>query len=222
MDLKPPKWRGQARSTMQAWEFRRAPPRWPNHYAPSHGMTHKMRPSVRRNPYAKGDDVLYGMGWYAYHPYCDWLGIYGGMRGVWRLASHPSQPATRLELSVANCNERRHSKEVWVQITYLNVTGGGAPASRLLAPRPDGSRIAVEIPQVDVSDQPAAVGAWRHRTIRYVLNYCPSDEWLEISPRGKETVLYIDEVVIDTICQPLWGGKRRSGRRRVTKPRRRT
>lgn len=83
-------------------------------------------------------------------------------------------------------------KDVWLQITYNNqppVVGGVSLTSTL------GPAMLIGTPTIT----PLANG-WTHEASLWRFNGCPSSETLILTPPVFGTVLWVDQVVIDTSC----------------------
>jgi hypothetical protein len=209
MDLDPAPWRGKPGSTLQAWEFFAQT----GIRSAAMGMTERILPDRLDNRYAAGPDSVHATGFGLYFPRGDWLPLFAGRDGVWRFEKHPEHLDPMMLFTVPNCDDPKHAKEVWVQMTYRNVSGH--PVAELSIP-PRGFGPGHEIPYTMVSDSgmkthKAGMG-WTHRRITYGLDYCPSEEAFWVRPPGNG-VLYLDEVIIETLCRRPQG-VRKAGRRR--------
>ncbi len=208
---KPPPWRGQPLTTHQEWTFSTPPPNYPNAIG---GLdTEAQPPDASSNPYPLPGDRFTGFGARGLQPpVMGWEpGIFGA-QGVWRLApvEWKQVPGTFwgwLQGDMANAGLAGHRKEVRVQVTTKNVTG--PPEVGLVGSAPDPQQeIAAAFSQV----HPDLPNGWQHRTFIFLLPDCPPYESVAIYPPNgglttdnppKGGVIYVDHVVIDTICRPV-------------------
>lgn len=102
-------------------------------------------------------------------------------------------PGRRIEFKIPNVPHAPPTahKEVWMQITYF--AGSGAPLPVPIAP-PGGSAGLI-------GHMPVPPGGWMHSTFSLTYPDCPPEEVLAIT-NGTNNPVYIDQVVIDTICVP--------------------
>ena len=85
-------------------------------------------------------------------------------------------------------------KTVWAQITWF--VGPGSGTVTLVPFGPNTATIQV------INNQTLADG-WGHTTIRYDLDHNPSLEYYQIKNNTPGATLFIDQVVLDTICAPV-------------------
>lgn len=119
----------------------------------------------------------------------DWLLEHAGRNGVWRL-----DIGTGGTLSFFIPNPPGPDvppKDIWVHVVYLFgppsivvTDSAGDPAA------PVGAPVITSLPD-----------GWSHISVRFRIDFCPSFEFVRISPAGPtDPVLYVDQVTIDTIC----------------------
>jgi hypothetical protein len=109
-----------------------------------------------------------------------WLPSHEGASGVWRLES-PSN----ITIEVENYDLPNPIKEIWLQITYQS--SGGEP---FIVTSPMWSEVS--------SSDPQANGNFLNLTLHITLEPNPAHETIWIQPL--DCTLYIDQIVIDTIC----------------------
>lgn len=173
-DLLPPSWRGEANTTFQMWEF----------------DNDNIPPDLTAgwfNPYGTPEGNIYdpiGL--------IDWLPSYdaGGSvvaDGIWKLY------AGNLTLDIPNTLNTApdSSKEIWLQITYLDPGGAGLPLPIIVDPAYDELTRERSI-TLDTN--------FIHDTYKIILRPNPTEETIKLSP--VQCQLYVDQIVIDTICIP--------------------
>ncbi len=173
-DVLEPAWRGQPNTTLQAWSF------------DTDANPAFLDPSLDMNPYGTPvaevftPDTGFPMQTY-------WMSSDGGHDGVWRIYGDDY-----LLLHIPNTENTgpETSKEIWLQITY---SAGSIERKPQLQVMP--SAVSIEHVQETVID-----ALYYHDIFKITLVPNPSEEWIAIMPR--DCTLYIDEVVVDTICIP--------------------
>lgn len=117
-----------------------------------------------------------------------WYSEYEGEYGVWRLDTLYS-----LVLDIPNTgnNEPGTRKEIWLQITYLDPYGEGYDVP--IDVNPDFASINLE------NHQQLASGYY-HDTYNITLEPNPAEETITI--KQIQCTMYVDEVVVDTVCIP--------------------
>ena len=207
-DRNPPAWRGRPLTTFQHWSFDQPPPSYPQVSGPDCGP---QAPEKSANPYAKKpDDLAFWVRGLA-PPRTDWEDVHFGMQGVWRLEPSEWPEGSGymgwgyLSFTIANADKAAHGKEIRVQVTTRDVMGPPVLDVQESQPPPRyWKRIAMKLQGNPV---PLANGA-THRTYAGSTSDCPASELVEVyptwtgpgdDPRG---VLYVDQVVVDTICRP--------------------
>jgi hypothetical protein len=108
-----------------------------------------------------------------------WLSSDLGETGVWKFEDY-------VIVEIANFDEPYPFKEVWMQLTY---TAGGSPL--VYADTVDGRFWGRK-----VYEEPA--DSYFHAIWQIVIEPNPTSETIYIEPR--DCTIYIDEIVIDTIC----------------------
>ncbi len=110
-----------------------------------------------------------------------WLPDLDGMTGVWPLSGEIYVP-------IENFPEPLDQKLIWVQLTWK--TKGNQPATE--ASGDNGPMVAGNLIGQTALDQ-----GWYHSTYQIILQPNPSEELVHIYG-----AIYLDEMVIDTICIP--------------------
>jgi len=173
-DLLPPSWRGEANSTFQMWEFG-------NSNIPADLSAGWF------NPYGTPQANIN-------NPFnlVSWLPSYnaGGnvtAYGIWKLY------AGTLILDIPNTlnTDPDSSKEIWLQITYFDPYGAGL--SLPIDVNPDYAELTRERSIILDTN-------FTHDTYKIILKPNPLEETITISPI--QCQLYVDQIVIDTICVP--------------------
>ena len=170
-DVLEPEWRGDDRTTLQAWSFDT-----PDNPAVL---------TIDENPYpgTPSAEVFVpdtGFPKNTYHMAED-----NGHTGVWRIYGEDY-----MLLYLPNFPEPNPSKEIWLQITY-----SAGSLERKPELQTDPAYASMEVVQSTVVD-----ALYYHEVIRITLEPNPPEEWIAILPR--DCTLYIDEIVVDTICVP--------------------
>ena len=172
-DLLPPSWRGAANTTFQGWEFD----------TPDNPAV--LEPTVM-NPYGLPELSIvnpFGM--------TNWLPSYntgvGEESGIWKLY------AGQLVLEIPNTENTAPDsfKEVWMQVTYHDPGGAGGYLPFVVDP----VYTSINLEQRLVLDS-----GFYHDTYSIIIEPNPTHEQILISPI--QCQLYVDEVVVDTICIP--------------------
>ena len=117
--------------------------------------------------------------------------MFNNREGVWCLP-----PDGSLEFHVPNFDKPDMEKLIWIQVTWF--AGTPLPGAGMPLVEGFGSNGAPFIPLVNPETNVLPDG-WFHTTWKFRLDYCPPYETIRISsgdPTG--TLLYIDQVVIDT------------------------
>ena len=162
VDLNPPVWRDNPRTTLQIWEFNinDVNPMPDDYVGPFDPQPADVKP--------------YGTD--------SWLADYHGHQGVWPLSGEVFVP-------IINFPESLDEKRIWIQLTWRSK--GGQPAVEASAD---------QIPWVDgyqIGEASQLADGWYHSTYEIVLNPNPPEEMVHIYG-----AIYLDEMVIDTICIP--------------------
>ena len=204
-DLTPPPWRGQDRSTFQAWDF---------HYEDNAMMdiptTDCLRPdfmenargnpaipSIVENPYVEstGICVEFRSLWFI-NDSLDWLPVYFGREGVWQLLSRRSLE-NFLNFIIPNSNTDGDLETVVrVQLLYHSV--GLSPIVNIKYPT-DVEVTENDLDPVSISSEIVLPRAWKHVAMSFRLEGCPRYSSIFIYPPDRADI-YIDSVAIDTIC----------------------
>lgn len=171
-DLLEPSWRGMPGTTLQAWSFDTG--------------ANPADLSLNMNPYGTPvaevftPDTTFPMNTY-------WQSSNSGHDGVWRIYG-----SDYLLLYIPNTENiaPNTSKEIWLQITY---SAGSILRKPELQAMP--GDVTIEHVQETVIDE-----LYYHDVFKITLVPNPMEEWIAIMPR--DCTLYIDEIVVDTICVP--------------------
>jgi len=173
-DVMEPAWRGMAGTTLQGWSF------------DTGDNPALLDPSLDMNPYGTPSAEVFtpdtGFPRQTY-----WMDSDGGHDGVWRLYGDDY-----LMLHIPNTDNTgpNTSKEIWLQITY---SAGSIERKPQLQTLPNYASL--EHIQGTVVDD-----LYYHDIFKITLEPNPTEEWIAIMPR--DCTLYIDEIVVDTVCVP--------------------
>jgi hypothetical protein len=116
-----------------------------------------------------------------------WETSYRGHTGVWRIYS---DDYLLLYLPNTDVTDPSSSKEIWLQITYSAGSIDRKPQIQTLP----------EYASLEVVQSTAIDSYYYHDIFRIILKPNPPEEWIAILPR--DCNVYIDEIVVDTICIP--------------------
>lgn len=175
-DLTPPPWRFGPDTTFQHWDFSAGP---------GGGV-----------PDAPGTNLFNPYGTPTMTPTSgtNWLPTAQGRNDVWLLGGGGS-----LQFDIPNeLNTALHQKELWLQITFLQIAAVPPPAVTVA------SAFGAFTPLGTPSFTPLPNG-WVHELSKWTLQLCPGVERVTISPALAGTQVVIDQVVIDTQCSPVPG-----------------
>ena len=173
-DVLEPSWRGQPDTTLQAWSFS-------TDENPAY-----LDPSLDMNPFGiPSAEVFVPDTGFPANTY--WMANDNSHEGVWRIYGDDY-----LMLYLPNTENigPETSKEIWLQITY---SAGSIERKPELQTLPDYA--SMEHIQETVID-----ALYYHDVFKITLVPNPIEEWIAIIPR--DCTLYIDEIVVDTICIP--------------------
>jgi hypothetical protein len=115
-------------------------------------------------------------------PYTAHQASYEGATGVWKFEDY-------IQIEIANFNEEYDLKRIWIQLTYLAATG----TAPLILTEPTYS-------ERNIVEGPTPSGNYYHIAYEILIEPNPTSETIYIQPA--DCTLYLDEVVIDTICIP--------------------
>lgn len=184
-DINPPAWRNGACSTFQHWEFNKKP-KLDKFPAPDPD-TEPMQPETDKNPYSLPFAPPMDRPWLIVRavrpPSTEWRPGFAKRKGVWRI-----EPPDGIFGRIPNAGKDKGKKEIRVQVTYyrtdsdLDVLISDAALSRA--------------PANLIQIVPMANG-WTHGTWTWHTT-CGVEEILFIEC---DDVVYIDQVVVDTICE---------------------
>ena len=115
-------------------------------------------------------------------PFTPWIDIDNGHQGVWYIEDW-------IELYIPNTGVDNPFKYVWLQLTFY-ADGGGEPQFFTDPPLSSVEEIAF----VQLDDY------YYHGTYQITLEPNPAFESIYIMPR--DCTIYVDEIVVDTLCAP--------------------
>ena len=173
-----PSWRGDANTTYQAW-----------------GFDNDNNPAdldIDVNPYGDptaeviGVDPPLGPPDFI-PPNTYWKDTDNGHQGVWRIYGD-----SNLRMYLPNNPVQNDRKEIWLQMTYYASGTTGALPEFFVYPASASLDMVSKI-QLDEH-------YYYHATWLITIEPNPDAEWVTLRPR--DCTLYIDEVVVDTICIP--------------------
>ncbi len=173
-DLLPPDWRGGDNSTLQIWEF----------------LTddNPASPTVDQNPFGTAQATIYGE-WEFPNRDTFWVSDDLGHEGVWYVGGSMS-------LEIPNDPAVRPMKMIRMQITYDGGYTTPEPQPWIVVEAPDGE----EVGELELIQQISLDETYVHDTYDLVIEPNPSSEVIWIQPRYSQ--VYIDQIVVDTICLP--------------------
>ena len=115
-------------------------------------------------------------------PLTQWWAEDRGRLGVWEISE-------MIELQIPNFPEPNPYKEIWIQVTYD--AGAASLPEFFVMPAYTTLELVQSIPLTD---------AYTHDTYRIVIEPNPVSESIYVMPRYCD--IFIDEIVVDTICVP--------------------
>ena len=178
----PPSWpRGGSDTTCQAWGFNNA-----NNPADL---------DIDLNPFGTPSAQVYGVDpppSIPFDPYNTfWKDQDNGHQGVWRIYGE-----SFLLLYMPNLPVQNEQKIVQLQMTYYASGYTGADPELMIFSTPTATDVAVnQISKVQVDEH-----FYYHVIWEIAIEPNPNEEWIKIQPR--DCTIYLDEVVVDTICIP--------------------
>jgi hypothetical protein len=175
-DRMPPEWRGQANTTLQAWSF-----------STGDNPAVLAVETVNENPFGTPSAEVFvpdtGFPQFTY-----WMPSNGNAhQGVWRIHGNDY---LLLHLPNTQITDPSSYKEIWLQITYSAGSIDRKPQIQTLP-----TYASMEVIRSTTIDN-----LYYHDVFRIILRPNPTEEWIAIQPR--DCTVYIDEVVVDTICIP--------------------
>jgi hypothetical protein len=121
------------------------------------------------------------------NPFGDgWMPGYQGREGVWPLSGE-------IWVDIFNYPEPNDEKWIWVQLTWAPMMGEPTPFPNVEEIFNEGG----PYPGMEIDRQPAFPGDWTYSTFLIELPFNPQFETVYIWGD-----IYVDELVIDTICIP--------------------
>jgi hypothetical protein len=204
-DYNPPDWRGQKNSSYQIWRFdfnedeetgiggcqvfnsnitpwgqRSTPDRVDNPFEERHGIC-----SEYQTPWMISGKM-------------DWQREHDLRNGVWMLSSDRRFPVF-MNFMIANADQIEGSTEIYVQLVH-QITNG-SPKLILRYPADEPELGFYEIQAEADSEITVLPFDWRLQLFRFEMNTCPLYQIIQISPPDSKIAMYLDEVVVDTICK---------------------
>ena len=175
-DVLEPTWRGQADTTLQAWSF------------DTDDNPAYLDPSLDMNPYGTPVAEVFTPDTGPF-PDTYWMAEDNSHDGVWTLYG-----SDMLLLYLPNTDNTgpETSKEIWLQITY---SAGSIERKPKLQTDP-----AYQVGNLEEIQSTVVDELYYHDVFKITLVPNPIEEWIAIKPR--DCTLYIDEIVVDTICIP--------------------
>lgn len=175
-DYNPPSWRlGNASATVQEWDFNT-----PSQPLAPDGNTWGSGGSGFVNPF--GTPLM--------TTNASWAASIGTRNGIYQL----TQPADVMSFDIPNHFGSNDVKDIWIQVTFLDPTGG-FPAVGIVSSSFTG-------PATFVSSQATADG-FTQATWSARFGPCPQNEVIQIAGHLPGAIVFVDQVVIDTICNPV-------------------
>lgn len=116
---------------------------------------------------------------------------FNGRNDVWSLSGQSA-----LQFDIPNTGNSAHQKELWLQVTYFVPAPSPAPTYTVAS--------ATTGPFTFISSQVTALpGGWTHELTKWSTLVCPPFERISITPTLVGTVVFVDQVVVDTLCFPV-------------------
>ena len=172
-DYNPPTWRGDPGTTRQQWEFTTFDGT-PGSYNLVPPDLFSSNPAIDAGTFSVDYDP----------PDTDWVPLWQGATGVWRVESPGN-----ITLELPNFDDDNPLKEIWMQITFAAENDED----------PWVSTSPVYTPPITVTDKVANGDYW-NVTYHITIEPNPASETIWIQPVG--CTLYVDQIVVDTICTP--------------------
>lgn len=123
-------------------------------------------------------------------PPANFFPTFNGRNDVWSLST-----GAGLNFDIPNTGVATHQKELWLQVTFFALAPGGPPGVTV------GSTAG---PFTQTASQITPLGnGWFHELSKWSTPICPLQERVAITPSLAGTVVFIDQVVIDTQCFPV-------------------
>ena len=120
-----------------------------------------------------------------------WGPSFNGRNDVWNLSGQSA-----LTFDIPNTGNTAHQKELWLQVTYFAPAPSPGPGYTVAS--------AAFGPFTFLSSQVTALpGGWTHELTRWSTPICPPSGRISIAPSLVGTVVFIDQVVVDTLCYPV-------------------
>jgi hypothetical protein len=177
-----PSWRGNVDTTTQAWGFDNdnnpadLEPGWVNPFGTSDPSAEVIGVDP---PYGPPDFIAPD----TYH-----IDSENGHQGLWRMYGD-----SELRIHIPNNPIANDYKEIWYQMTYYASGYTGAEPEFFVFPTETSETLISKI-EVD------PVNHYFHSIWSIIIEPNPDEEWITIKPR--DCTIYIDEIIIDTICVP--------------------
>lgn len=117
-----------------------------------------------------------------------WQPTFAGRTGVWCIG-----PNGELVFMIPNNPVPENEKHIWAQITWF--VAPGDPSVTVVPFGPPAGQ-ARTVGTIDLAE------GWHHSTFEFILPEQPEVEFFHIVNHLPDTNVYIDQVVIDTLCVP--------------------
>lgn len=178
-DLTPPPWRFQPDTTFQHWDFSAGP---------GGGTPDASQAGNWTNPY--GTPILTPVG------SATWLPTMAGRNDVWSVFT-----GGELDFNIPNeLDPPPHHKDLWLQVTFLAGSTLIFPGASVTTP--SGNNFTMTAGPF-ITPLP---GGWVHELTEWSYPACPGMEQVTLFPGQPGATLFVDQVVIDTICVPSPAG----------------
>lgn len=122
-------------------------------------------------------------------PFTEWLPENAGYQGVWRFEDY-------ILVDLPNNPVPNDYKDIWIQVTFY----ADEAANPEIVSWPLASGEMQTIQKIELPLQPGAQTTYWHATYLLHLEPNPPSEQIWIMPR--DCTLFVDELVIDTLCAP--------------------
>jgi hypothetical protein len=146
--------------------------------------TNPVDPSPVANPYGTPSAQVAGN-----FPFTAWIPQDNGYQGVWKFEDY-------ILLDLPNNPVANDYKEIWIQLTYY----ADEAADPEIVTSPTAAGAVQTIEKTELALQPGAQVTYWHATYQITLEPNPASEQVWIMPR--DCTLFVDEIVVDTICAP--------------------
>lgn len=180
LDIDPAPWRGLDGSTYQSWDFLT-------------NAKDDITPDDDQNPYGTATLTISGSYFESTGYYIVGPSSYAEHDGVWGFKS-------TMIIDIPNNPVENPYKEVWLQITFAGVTSAGTAATPNIFMLPEGNEAAAVEMRPDLVNLIDLGDGYYHATYHGILIPNPESEIAVIMPA--ECTLYVDDLIVETICVP--------------------